>query len=552
MAQKTEGKNFLQTKKGMAIIVVGTALLTIGLTALLVSIFRHKTEATNPYLRFVEVKQGTTDPLPWSLNWPREFDQYKKTTEATKTEFGGSDSSPNQKSNALPFLTRMFAGYAFAIDYRDRRGHAFMLFDQEHTKRVTERPQPGACLHCHASLIPTLVRLGGGDPASDEYKEEQITEGFKKLAAMPYAAANKEINETGSLNPIKGKPNEFEKVVGSHPVSCTDCHNAKTMKLEVSRPGFIAGIRALKAKEGVKNYNVNKDATRSEMRSYVCAQCHVEYYCGPKVTLFFPWNEGVKVDEMEKFYNDYKFPDGHRFYDWAHAETGAELLKAQHPEFELWSQGVHAKSKVACTDCHMPYNRDGAMKVSDHHIRSPLLNVHQSCQQCHASWTEKDLKERVTTIQSKNYDLLMRAGQALTDFLDTYKPLREKFNPENKLLAEKKAEEKLAKDEKFKQLPAVDQARKKEEAVKAALNALWAEHVSKTPELKQIAELQRKAQWRLDFVAAENSMGFHAPQESARILAEATDYFRQAQLETVKILPREINYPVNQAPSFKK
>ena len=42
--------------------------------------------------------------------------------------------------------------------------------------------------------------------------------------------------------------------------------------------------------------------------------------------------------------------------------------------------------------------------------------------------------------------------------------------------------------------------------------------------------LQRKAQWRLDFVAAENSMGFHAPQESARVLAEAMDYARQAQI----------------------
>jgi nitrite reductase (cytochrome c-552) len=49
---------------------------------------------------------------------------------------------------------------------------------------------------------------------------------------------------------------------------------------------------------------------------------------------------------------------------------------------------------------------------------------------------------------------------------------------------------------------------------------------------EQLAEahaLQRKAQWRLDFVNAENSMGFHADQESARILAEAIDYARQAE-----------------------
>ncbi|HUO63967.1 MAG TPA: ammonia-forming cytochrome c nitrite reductase subunit c552 [Terriglobales bacterium] len=50
-------------------------------------------------------------------------------------------------------------------------------------------------------------------------------------------------------------------------------------------------------------------------------------------------------------------------------------------------------------------------------------------------------------------------------------------------------------------------------------------------DLKSAAALHRKAQWRLDFVAAENSMGFHAPQELARILGEAIDSARQGQLE---------------------
>jgi nitrite reductase (cytochrome c-552) len=46
--------------------------------------------------------------------------------------------------------------------------------------------------------------------------------------------------------------------------------------------------------------------------------------------------------------------------------------------------------------------------------------------------------------------------------------------------------------------------------------------------------LQRKAQWRLDFISAENSMGFHAPQEAARILAEAIDYARQGELAVAR------------------
>jgi len=48
-------------------------------------------------------------------------------------------------------------------------------------------------------------------------------------------------------------------------------------------------------------------------------------------------------------------------------------------------------------------------------------------------------------------------------------------------------------------------------------------------ELAPALDMQRKAQWRLDYIAAENSMGFHAPQEAARILAESTDYARQGQ-----------------------
>ncbi|MCM2277418.1 MAG: ammonia-forming cytochrome c nitrite reductase subunit c552 [Oligoflexia bacterium] len=538
-------------RKRALLILAATTLVTFLITYLLISIFRHKTEAANPYLRFVEVKQSTTDPSFWGLNWPREYDQYKMTSQASRTNFGGGDVHPGQKVEVLPFLTRMFAGYAFSLDYRDRRGHSYMLSDQEQTRRVTERPQPGACLHCHASVIPTYVRMGGGDPDRDPYDDKTVREGFVKVSAMKYWDAHAELVKTGSANPIEGKPNEFKNVEGGHPVSCTDCHNAKNMRLEVRRPGFIAGIRALKASQGIQDYDVNRDATRAEMRTFVCAQCHVEYYCGPKVTLFFPWDNGVKVEQIESTYDNYKFPDGKRFNDWAHAETGAEMLKAQHPEFEMWSQGIHARSGVTCADCHMPYVRQGAMKVSDHYVRSPLLMVAQSCQQCH-TWNESELKERVTRIQNTTYDLMLRAGQSLTDFLDTFKPLRAPFNEKNQAVAREQATQKLARDETFKKLASAEQAKKLEEATKAELNALWAAHVEKTPELKAIGELHRKAQWRLDFVAAENSMGFHAPQEATRILGEAIDYFRQAQLEAARLQGPNARYPVSRQPVMPK
>jgi nitrite reductase (cytochrome c-552) len=267
------------------------------------------------------------------------------------------------------------------------------------------------------------------------------------------------------------------------------------MQLRVTKPGFIRGIDALaRSAEPVPHlpsierwrkgdraaaYDPNKDASRQELRSYVCGQCHVEYYCGPKTTLFFPWNNGLKVEQIEAYYDAYKFPDGHTFFDWKHAQTGAEVLKAQHPEFEMWSQGVHARSGVSCADCHMPYIREGAVKISDHHVRSPLLDVNRACQTCHR-FPEEEMKARVQIIQDRTHALMGRAEDAVVALI-------------GEIAAKKKA--------------GVDEA-----ALAPAL------------------ALQRKAQWRVDFMNAENSMGFHAPQEAARILGEAIDYGRQGQL----------------------
>jgi nitrite reductase (cytochrome c-552) len=475
---------------GVALLVAVAGFLVAGL---LMSIFERKQEARNPYVRLVDVNEETTDAAPWGMNWPREYDGYRKTSDTTRTQFGGSEALPEQKIARDPWLKRMFAGYAFALDYRDRRGHAFMLSDQEATRRVTERPQPGACLHCHASVIPTYRRLGGGD----------VFRGFEALGQLTYWDAHAEVVKTGSSNPVAGgTTQQFQHADGAHPVGCLDCHDPKTMALRVTRPGFIRGIQALATgatpmphlpsverwRQGDRKapYDPNVESSRQEMRSYVCGQCHVEYYCGPKVTLFYPWDRGLKVEDIEGHYDAFRFPDGHRFYDWAHAETGAEVLKAQHPEFELWSQGVHARSGVACADCHMAYTREGAAKVSDHWVRSPLLNIARSCQPCHP-YPEEELKARADAIQGRTHALMQRSASALVDMLDALSAARQSgVDPERLAAAQ---------------------------------------------------ALQRKAQWRLDFVAAENSMGFHAPAEAARILGESIDFSRQAQLALPKPAP---------------
>jgi nitrite reductase (cytochrome c-552) len=410
-------------------------------TALLVNVNERKREARDTFVQVTALTEETVDPAVWGRNFPREFDGFKRTTEMQSTKYGGS--VPFSRLEKDPRLKRIFAGYAFALDYKEERGHAYSLIDQDQTERTKQRPQPGSCLQCHASVLPAYRKACGGD----------VMKGFEIVSAMPFAEARKLV---------------------SHPVGCLECHDPKTMQLRVTRPGFLYGIKALKKSQGVENYDPNTMATRQEMRTYVCGQCHVEYYfAGERKLVTYPWAQGIKAEQIEAHY------DKIQFADWKHGETGASVLKAQHPEFETYSQGVHARAGVACADCHMPFMRQGAMKVSDHHVRSPLLNVERSCLPCHP-YPAAEMKARVENIQDRHAALLVRAEDALVALFDEVQRARQAG------AAPQKLEPALA--------------------------------------------LQRKAQWRVDFVNAENSMGFHAPQESARLLAEAIDYARQGQL----------------------
>jgi nitrite reductase (cytochrome c-552) len=324
-----------------------------------------------------------------------------------------------------------------------------------------------------------------------------------------------------------------------------DCHDPKSMEIRVTRPGFIAGIQKLAASSApvphlpsietwrkgskAKAYDPNADGTRQEKRSYVCGQCHVEYFCGKGTTIFFPWAEGLKVEDMEKQYNATMIKEK-RFKDWTHAETGMEVLKAQHPEFEMWSQGVHARSGVACADCHMPYKREGAQKLSEHWVKSPLLSPNRSCAGCHP-YSDEEIKYRVESIQDRHFALMTRAGNAAVAAIDAIVAVRKPYDDKAREAAVAKAKETVEKTEGFAALAKEEQEKKLGAATKANLLAAWRAEIAKSPALQELENLQRGAQWRLDIVAAENSMGFHAPQEMARILAESIDLSRQAQMK---------------------
>lgn len=441
----------------MFFLALGAALLVgVGATAMLINIFERKQEAKTPFYRVVELTDEIDDPAVWGKNFPLQYDGYRRTVDQARTRFGGSEAvqkTPTavdprsvvaqSKLEEDPRLVTIWSGYAFAKDFREERGHAYMLDDQTFTERQEVVKQPGTCIHCHASAYTAYKRLGNGD----------IVKGFEALNQMPYFDARKEV---------------------SHPVACIDCHDPATMSLRVTRPAFMEGMRAFKESQGVVNYDVNTMASRQEMRSFVCGQCHVEYYFkGPEKRLTFPWSKGLKVDNILAYYDEVQHKD------WTHAISGAPTLKAQHPEFEMWNQGIHSRSGVACADCHMPYQREGALKISDHHIQSPLLNINRSCQTCHKN-TEEELKARVESIQERTYSLRNLAMDAVVELIDDIKAAKEAGKTDEQLAAAR--------------------------------------------------DFQRKAQFFLDFVEAENSTGFHAPGESARILGESINFSRKGQL----------------------
>lgn len=417
---------------------VGLVLVGVGIGALLTNITTRQVESRQYPLKVVEITDGQIDASVWGKNFPIHYDRFMMTQiDGVQTPYGGSD--PYSKLERYPAMIRLWAGYAFSIDHNEERGHFYSQIDQARTQRVQPpRNQPGACANCHAGEAPVLIA-------------EMGWENFNKT---PYLELVNELH-TGS--------------------TCNDCHNPDDMSLRITRPALINALAA----NGIDW----TQASRQEMRTYVCAQCHVEYYfAGENKLLTFPWTEGTSIaansnrlvitmENIEAYYENIGFKD------WTHAETGAPMLKMQHPEYELFSTSLHARSGVACADCHMPYIREGGLKISDHWVRSPLLNINAACQTCH-NFPEEHLQQRILIIQDNTAQLLRDAEHALLEAMDA-------------IVAAKQA-------------GATDE------------------------QLAEALQLHRLSSMRWDFISSENSTGFHNPQESARVLAGSIDQARQA------------------------
>lgn len=426
------------------IFVLICAGVVFGLGMLALSITERRAEA---------VKRTPSHPIgpmemdaaKWGLDYPRQYDSWKKTSDTSfKSRYAGSghrDYLAETPANVI-----LFAGYGFGKDYTQGRGHWYAVEDVSNSPRVNAST-PASCWYCKSPDVPRLI--------------EEL--GIEKFAAH-------------SFDDLRDKV--------THAISCYDCHEENTMKLRVERPAILKGLKSM-----------GKDPesfTHQEMRSIACAQCHSTYYFEQGTNIVtFPWSNGFAAENMEKYYLN----DG--FSDWTHPISKVRMIKLRHPDYELFSSSVHAFRGLSCADCHMPYRTEGAEKFSNHHLRSPLADIANTCNVCHR-WGEDEVRERVYSIQGK-----VRQGRDLA-----------------------------------------------EKAVAHAHFDIAAcmEAGANDEELAQVRELLRNAQMYWDYVAAANGMGFHSPQESQRILAVSLEKASEVRLSCSKILARygyseEVVYP---------
>ena len=408
--------------------------IVFGLGMLAVSITERRAEAVKrTALHEIAVKE--MDAEKWGLNYPRQFDSWKATKDTSFTsKFGGS--GHRDYLEETPANVILFAGYGFGKDYCQARGHWYAVQDVTETKRVNEKT-PASCWYCKSPDVPRLI-------------EEM---GIEKFASHTFDELKSEI---------------------THAISCYDCHEENTMKLRVLRPGIVKGFEAQGKKMG--------DFTHQQMRSIVCAQCHSTYYFEPDTNIVtFPWSKGTVVENIEEYYKE----DG--FSDWTHPISKVRIIKTRHPDYEIFSTSVHAFQGVSCADCHTPYKTEGAEKFSDHHLRSPLADISNTCAVCHR-WSEIEVKSRVTSIQEKIREGRDRAESALAyAHFDIAACMEAGANDE---------------------------------------------------ELAEARDLMRYAQMDWDFIASSNGMGFHSPQESQRILAASLDKASQVRIACGKILAK--------------
>ena len=434
------------------VIFLATVVVVFLLGMLASSIVQRRAEAVFAYTPEVTFSEYEPRNSKWGELFPREYNTYLKTADTTfRSKYNGSTMVDMLEES--PRMAVLWAGYLFSRDYNQGRGHYYAIEDIQKTLRTggVPSPQPNTCWTCKSPDVPRLMSQIG--PA-EFYKGTWDTKGAE---------------------------------IVNH-IGCADCHDSKTMNLRISRPALIEAFEA-------RGMDISK-VSHQEMRSLVCAQCHVEYYFNKKMVegvqyLVFPWKNGTAAEDMEKYYDELEFSD------WAHALSRAPMLKAQHPDYEVYLTGVHAARGVACADCHMPFISEGGIKFTDHHLQSPLNNISNSCQVCHREETD-DLVMDVYSRQDK-----------LIENRTVLETLLVRCHVEAKTAWEKGASEQ---------------------------------------QMKDILQCIRHAQWRWDFSAAGHGNSFHSPVELGRIITVGITEAQEARVKLARLLAslgynQEIPYP---------
>ncbi len=428
------------------VLFVVTIIVVFLLGLLASSIINRKSEGKYKYVPQVEIKENEPRNEEWGKNYPQEYQSFLQTSKTDAVTYQGG-SAMRDMLEEDPRLVVLWAGYGFSKDYSQGRGHFYAIDDIRNSLRTGgpkgegDGPMPSTCWTCKSPDVPRLM------------------------------------NEKGIAEFYDGKwADKGAEVV--NPIGCADCHDPKNMKLTITRPALVEAFESM-------GKDINK-ATHQEMRSLVCAQCHVEYYFNKNLPgkegtpyLVFPWKNGMTVEDMEKYYDDMEFSD------WTHTLSKAPMLKAQHPGYETYLTGVHADRGVSCADCHMPYKSEGGQKFTDHHIQSPLNNVTNSCQVCHRVDADK-LRQNV-------YDRQQKAT-------------------ENRLILE-------------------------DLLVKSHIEAKKAWDLGATEtQMKDILMDIRHAQWRWDYAAASHGASFHSPVETARVLGGGLNIVQEARVKLARLL----------------
>lgn len=438
------------------LLFIVTAIIVFVLGMLASSITNRRAEKEYVYKPMVEIKQGEPRNEEWGKNFPREYQSYIQTLDTNfRSKYNGN--AVIDMLEIDPRLVVLWAGYAFSKDYKQGRGHYYAVTDLQNSLRPgapgegKPSPLPNTCWACKSPDVPRL--LG-------------------KMTPAEFYSGSWDVKGPEIVNPI----------------GCGDCHDTKTMNLVITRPALIEAFQR-------QGKDITK-ATHQEMRSLVCAQCHVEYYFDKhKVEgtsyLTFPWDKGYSAEAIEAYYDSYEFTD------WVHSISKAPMLKAQHPEYETFMMGIHGQRGVSCADCHMPYKSEGGQKFTDHHIQSPLNNIANSCQVCH--------REEASTLLANVYER------------------------QDKIIENRNKLEELL--------------------VRAHVEAGNAWELGATEaEMKAILSDIRKAQWRWDYVAASHGASFHAPLEMGRVLGTGLTFAQEARIKLARILIKkgfegEVAYP---------